>query len=210
MAVLRRQKRGSTRKKTLAVTGISAAVVSGLGLLRRRTKEAPIGDNKTIVRELLEETWKGNLDVVDRLVAPGYLGHDPSQPEPIRGIDGVKSFVAKFRESFSSTHVTIEEQISEGDTVATRWTGRGTHTGPISGIAPTGKDVTITGTSISRLDNGRVIEDHTAWDTFGMLVQLGGIRTPPVAEHEHQHAHEHAHEHEHEHEHEGHQEHQPY
>jgi steroid delta-isomerase-like uncharacterized protein len=194
--VLRRRKRDSARKKTLALTGISAAIVSGLGLLRKRTRETgPAAGNKAVIREIFEETWQGDVNVVDRLVASEYIGYNPSQPDAIRGIDGIKAFVERFRESFSNTHVTIEEQIAEGDTVATRWTGRGTHTGEISGIAPTGKDVTITGISISRLENGKLIEDYTNWDMFGMLVQLGAIPAAGTAvregeQHEHYEAHE--------------------
>jgi steroid delta-isomerase-like uncharacterized protein len=204
--VLRRRKRDSTRKKTLALTGISAALVSGLGLLRRRTREtSPETGNKAVIREIFEETWQGDVNVVDRLVAAEYIGHDPSQPEAIRGIEGIKAFVEAFREGFSNTHVTIEEQIAEGDTVATRWTGRGTHTGEISGIAATGKDITVTGTSISRLENGKLIEDYTNWDMLGMLVQLGAIPAPGTVQHEpEQHEHSEPHEH-HEIEH-----HQPY
>jgi steroid delta-isomerase-like uncharacterized protein len=197
--VLRRRKQDSTRKKTIALTGISAVVVSGLGLLRKRTKGAvPATGNKALVREIFEETWQGDVNVVDRLVAPEYIGHDPSQPEPIRGIDGIKAFVEKFRESFSNTHITIEEQVAEGETVATRWTGRGTHTGEISGIAATGKDVTIAGTSISRLEDGKLIEDHTTWDSLGMFVQLGAIPAPGSSQYEPAH-HEHHEHHEFEH-----------
>jgi steroid delta-isomerase-like uncharacterized protein len=183
--VLGRRKRDSARKKTLALTGISAAVVSGLGLLRKRTRATgPATGNKAVIREIFEETWQGDVNVVDRLVASEYVGHDPSQPEAIRGIDGIKAFVERFRESFSNSHITIEEQIAEGDTVATRWTGRGTHTGEISGIAPTGKDITIAGISISRLENGKLIEDYTNWDMLGMLVQLGAIPALGTAPHE--------------------------
>jgi steroid delta-isomerase-like uncharacterized protein len=194
--VLRGRKRDNARKKTLALTGISAAVVSGLGLLRKRTSgTGPATGNKAVIRDIFDETWQGDVNVVDRLVASEYIGHDPSQPEAIRGIDGMKAFVERFRESFSNTHITIEEQIAEGDTVATRWTGRGTHTGEISGIAATGKEITITGISISRLENGKLIEDYTNWDMLGMLVQLGAIPAPGTAlhegeEHEHYEPHE--------------------
>jgi predicted ester cyclase len=204
--VLRRRRPERKRKTAFALTGISAAVVSALGLRRRRGKTGAAPDAKTIARKLFEGTWTGDPDVIDRYVAPGYIGHDPSQPAPIEGIDGFKAFIQAFRDGFSNTHVTIEEQIAEEDTVVTRWTGRGTHTGEISGIAPTGKDVTITGISISRVEKGKVVEDHTTWDTLGMLVQLGGfpaIRTPEQQfEHFHEHEHEHQHEHQHEHEHE--------
>ena len=69
----------------------------------------------------------------------------------------------------------MDDQLAEGDKVATRWTARGTHAGEIAGIGPTGKDVTVTGLTISRFAGGKVVEQWTTWDTLGMLVQLGVI-----------------------------------
>jgi predicted ester cyclase len=189
--VLRRRRPERKRKTALALTGISAAVVSALGLRRRRAKTGRAPDSKAIIRELFEGTWAGDLGVIDRYVATTYVGHEPWQESTIEGIEGFKAFIQRFRDSFSSTQVTIEEQIAEDDTVATRWTGRGTHTGEISGIAPTGKDVTIAGVSISRIENGKVVEDHTAWDTLGLLVQLGAIPAIRAPEQQHEHLHEH-------------------
>jgi predicted ester cyclase len=65
--------------------------------------------------------------------------------------------------------------------VATRWTGRGTHDGEIAGIAATGKQVTVTGLTISTVENGLVVEEQTEWDALGMLVQLGAVPAPTPA-----------------------------
>src|SRR5436190_2066921 len=71
--------------------------------------------------------------------------------------------------------ITVDEQIAEGDKVASRWTGRGTHDGDLMGVAPTGKQVTVSGLTFSRLANGKVVEEYTNWDTFGMMQQLGVV-----------------------------------
>jgi steroid delta-isomerase-like uncharacterized protein len=131
--------------------------------------------NKTIVRRLLEEPWQGNLRVVDELVDGNYVGYDPSIPEPLRGPDGFKEFVSTYRAAYSDARITVDDQIAEGDRVATRWTGRGMHDGDLMGVAPTGKQVTVSGLTLSRLANGKVIEAHTNWDTFGMMQQLGVV-----------------------------------
>jgi steroid delta-isomerase-like uncharacterized protein len=131
--------------------------------------------NKTIVRRLLEEPWQGNLRVVDELVDGNYVGYDPSIPEPLRGPDGFKEFVSTYRAAYSDARITVDDQIAEGDRVATRWTGRGMHDGDLMGVAPTGKHVTVSGLTLSRLANGKVIEAHTNWDTFGMMQQLGVV-----------------------------------
>ena len=140
-----------------------------------------MADSKTIVQQLLEDPWKCNWGVIDEYLAPGYIGHDPSQPQPIRGIDGLKANFQQYIDAFTGAHITVIEQIAEDDVIASRWTASGTHTGEIAGIAPTGKDVTISGITISKLEGGRVIEEWVNWDTFGMLVQLGAIPMPATA-----------------------------
>ena len=101
--------------------------------------------------------------------------HDPAIPEPLRGPDGFKENVATYRAAYSDARITVDEQIAEGDKVVTRWTGRGTHDGDLMGVAPTGKQVTVSGLTLSRLANGKVIEEYTNWDTFGMMQQLGVV-----------------------------------
>jgi len=140
-----------------------------------------MADAKQIVRRLFEEPWTGNWGVIDEFVAPGYIGYDPAEPEPIRGPAGVRANVEKYLAGFPGGAITVDDQIAEGDKVATRWTGRGTHTGEIAGIAPTGRDVTVSGLTISRLENGMVVEEWTTWDTLGMLIQLGAVPAPAQA-----------------------------
>jgi predicted ester cyclase len=131
--------------------------------------------NKAIVRRLLEEPWKGDLRVVDELVDREYVGYDPSIPEPLRGPDGFKENISTYRAAYSDARITVDDQIAEGDKVATRWTGRGLHDGDLMGVAPTGKQVKVSGLTLSRLENGKVIEEYTNWDTFGMMQQLGVV-----------------------------------
>ncbi len=140
-----------------------------------------MADAKQIVRRLIEEPWTGNWGVIDEFVAPEYIGYDPAEPEPIRGPAGFKANIEKYLAGFPGGGITVDDQIAEGDKVATRWTGRGTHMGEIAGISPTGREVTISGLTLSRLENGMVVEEWTTWDTLGMLVQLGAVPTPAQA-----------------------------
>ncbi len=94
------------------------------------------GQNKAIVRRAFEEPWKGNLDLVDEVVASDYVGHDPASPDPLQGPDGVKEFISTYREAFHDARIRVEEQLAEGDLVATRWSGRGTHEGELMGSSP--------------------------------------------------------------------------
>ncbi len=138
-------------------------------------------DTKQIVRRLIEEPWKGNMAVIDEFVGPSYIGNDPSNPAPIAGPEGAKAQIQQYIDGFPDGKITVDDQIAEGDKVASRWTARGTQTGEVAGIAPTGKQVTVSGLTISRIENGMVIEEWTTWDTLGMLVQLGAIPAPAQA-----------------------------
>jgi predicted ester cyclase len=136
-----------------------------------------VQENKTIARRLLEEPWT-NLDVADELVDEHYVGHDPSLPEPLRGPQGFKDNVSMFRAGYSDAQITVDDQIAEGDTVASRWTGRGTHDGELMGIAATGIQVVVAGLTLARFQNGKVVKEWTNWDTLGMLQQIGAVPGP--------------------------------
>ncbi len=139
-----------------------------------------MADAKEIVRRLTEEAWK-DASVIDELAAENYVGYDPTEPEPVRGPAGLRAQLQTYINAFEGAHVTVDEQFAEGDLVATRWTGRGTHTGEIQGVAPTGKEITVTGITISRVENGKVVEERQVWDALGMLVQLGAVPAPTTA-----------------------------
>jgi predicted ester cyclase len=138
-------------------------------------------DNKELVRRALEEPWT-NLDVLDELIDENYEGHDPASPETLRGVQGLKDFINQYRSAFEGAQIKVERQIAEGDYVATRWEGRGRHTGELLGIAPTGKEVLITGQTYSRVENGKIVSEQTNWDTLGMLQQIGAIPTMELAQ----------------------------
>ena len=139
-----------------------------------------MADAKLRVRRLFEEPWKGNWDVIDEVIAAGYVGYDSGQPEPIRGPEGLREYFRRYNDAFPDARITVHDQIAEGDKVASRWSARGTHAGEIAGIDPTGKEVTVSGLTISTLESGKVVEQWTTWDRLGMLVQLGAV--PAAAE----------------------------
>jgi len=137
-------------------------------------------DSKYAARQLFEEAFNnGRLELVDGLVAPDSIGHDPAWPEPTRGPAGLKELIATYREAFPDIRFTVDEQIADNESVATRWTARGTHEGELWGIPPTGKQAAVTGITINRLRGGQIVEMWTNWDTLGLMQQLGLV---PVAE----------------------------
>ncbi len=137
-------------------------------------------ENKALVRRSIDEMFnKGNLGVADELTAPDYVEHDASNPGDWgRGPDLAKQGATIFRTAFPDLHIAIDDMVAEGDRVAFRWTAHGTHKGAFFGISATGKQVTFTGISISRIADGKVQEGWAVWDTMGLLRQLGAIPSP--------------------------------
>jgi predicted ester cyclase len=165
----------------IILAGLTAAIASIVVLRRLLKKGESVTDLKEIARRLAEEPFAGDFDVIDEYVAPAYVGHDASEPEPTMGLAGFKAQVEKYRAAFADAKITVDAQFAAGDMVATRWTGSGTHTGEFAGLAATGKQATVTGITLSRFENGMLVEDHSNWDTLGMLIQLGAIPAPAQA-----------------------------
>jgi steroid delta-isomerase-like uncharacterized protein len=168
------------------VLAVLAGIGVGLLVLRRTLRikggAAAVSANKEIVRRVVDGVWRDrDLTIIDQLIAEEYVGHDPTQPEPIQGRDGFRQFVGMYQSAFDDATITIDDQIGEGDQVVTRWTGRGTHTGELMGIAPTGKEVTVSGLTVSRLAGGKIVEEWELIDALGMLVQLGAVPQPATA-----------------------------
>lgn len=153
---------------TSGVEGASAeaAVSGGLGEQSRR-----------IVEESFNE---GRFDLVDQLVAPDAITHDPAQPanlRDVRGPENLRRTVQMYRSAFPDVRLTVDEVIESGDTVALRWHAEGTHRGELQGLAPTGVHGSVTGISIDHWRDGKVVEAWNEWDNLGLARQLGAA--PP-------------------------------
>jgi steroid delta-isomerase-like uncharacterized protein len=141
-------------------------------------------DNKALTRRLIEEVWnQGNLALIDELYATTFSHHDPDFPT-FQTREGYKQWLSEARTAFPDLHLTFDEMIAEGEYVAGRWTFRGTNTGDMETpmhIPATGRQVTITGITISRVATGKVVEDWHQGDMMGFMQQLGLIPVPAQA-----------------------------
>jgi len=136
--------------------------------------------NKAIVRRALKEVWsQGKLEVIDEIFAADCVSHIAGSPD-IQGTEGEKQFVTMYRTAFPDVKFKIEDEIAEGDKVAARWTGSGTHKGELMGIPPTGVKATWTGIVINRIAGGKLVESWLSWDALGFMQQLGVI--PPIGQ----------------------------
>ncbi|MDX1687755.1 MAG: ester cyclase [Candidatus Promineifilaceae bacterium] len=129
--------------------------------------------NKQMVRQAFEAIWnEGDFSVFDARFSADYVGHTSDELE---GLEDAKRFVAAMRRAFPDFDYTVEDEIAEEDKVVNRWVVRATHQGEFQGIPATGKQVTITGISIYRVVDGKLVEGWTNADMLGLLQQLGAV-----------------------------------
>jgi predicted ester cyclase len=130
-------------------------------------------ENKLLVRWFYEQIDKGNLDVIDELMAEDYLDHNPPPfPGLATGREGVKQAFKIFWEATPGYH-RIEDQVAEGDKVVTRMISYGKHEGDLPGAPRTGNDLKMTSITIHRIADGKLIEKWAEKDLIGFLKQIG-------------------------------------
>jgi predicted ester cyclase len=147
--------------------------------------------NKEIVGRWFAAFWGNPWDpaIIDELAAPNIL-LQYSLHAPRRGRKDVKAFMQGFREAFPDLSFSgAADLIAEGDYVVGRWQGGGTHTGPAFGDflagslpAASGKKMHFTGTTVLRLENGKIVEEIGLDDGVTALQQLGLMRLAKLAE----------------------------
>ncbi len=131
-------------------------------------------EQEAIVRRSIDEVWNGGrLEVIDDIVADGYVRHESTLPHVVRGRDELKATVTLYRDAFPDLNVVIEDMVSSEGLVTTRWRASGTHRGELMGLSPTGRRSEVTGLNLARIRDGRVHEEWQEWNEAAMLRQLG-------------------------------------
>ena len=132
-------------------------------------------------RQLLEQSFnEGNFALIDELVASAAVNHDPATPAQMRDVRGpevLKGMASMYRAAFPDLRITVDDVIAADDKVVLRWHSEGTHRGELAGLAPTGARGSVTGVSIDRWQDGKVVESWSEWDNLGLARQLGAA--PP-------------------------------
>lgn len=132
-------------------------------------------EQKAIISRYIEEAWnKGNVGIIDELMANNYARYPVGPGEPLDR-EGQKRRILAFRKAFPDLRLVIEDLIAEGDEVVFRMTLQATHLGPYAGTPPTGKHITISIIDIARFTEGKVVEHWGNRDDLGLLQQIGAI-----------------------------------
>ena len=137
-------------------------------------------ENKALARRSWEVVTEASLDTLKDALAEVYADdfilHEAG--EDIVGIEGLTQFVSMMRSAFPNLRITLEDDMAEGDRVVTRWIGQGTHQGELMGVAPTGNQVTMTGITMHRIEDTKIVEEWSNWDALGLMQQIGAVPSP--------------------------------
>jgi predicted ester cyclase len=129
--------------------------------------------NAALVRRLFDEIVnRGNVRIVDELLAPDIVNHNPG-PSDAPGREGIREVFWMLHLAFPDLRGHIDDLIPDGDRVVVRWTIAGTNTRRCMGIGPTGRSIQGTGIDILRVSGGRVVERWGNSDDMLMLNQMG-------------------------------------
>lgn len=130
-------------------------------------------NKKTARRIVIELINGGNLDLIDRIIAPDFIEH-AAPPGVGPGRDSFRAMIPMLRGAFPDLEYTIEDQVAEGDRVAQRLVGHGTMQGEFLGMQPTGKKAEWQEMHFHRFNADGQLAEH--WETsneLGMMAQLG-------------------------------------
>ncbi len=132
-------------------------------------------ENINAVQRLFDEAWgQGKLELIDELCAEGFIDHDPLLGDADR--EALKARIKAYRAAFPDLEFTIEEIFAAGDRVVARWSGEGTFENELMGQAPTGeKGSPVSGISIDRFEDGKLVEAWAQWDTLRLLKNIGAV-----------------------------------
>ncbi len=147
-----------------------------------RAKAALEEQNKELARKWLEAWNKGNYEIFKELLAPDFVLYFPSRSTiPISQEETIE--IGKMlQKAFPDINWSMEELIATEDKVIIRFIERGTHEGEFQGIPATGKKYEMSGIWISRIENGKIVEQREDFDMLGLYQQLGMELKPKMVE----------------------------
>ena len=134
-------------------------------------------ENKAVARRFYELFETGDLSAAEEIVADDFVNLR-AIPGQTSGLAGLKEVIKAFRAGVPDIKFTIEEQVAEGDKVASRYSATCTHQGDFLGVHGTSKPLNFTGLVIHRIVEGKIQDAWLEFDMFGVMRQMGAIPTP--------------------------------
>jgi steroid delta-isomerase-like uncharacterized protein len=142
-----------------------------------------VEENIELMRRWFKEVWnEGRTQTVYDLLAPDAVAIGQLEDHtPLRGPAEFAGFVERTRGAFPDIKVMVEDVFGADDKVVLRWSAMMTHSGDHLGLPATGKRVRLSGITIARFADKRIIEGWDHWDQLGMLKQIGVYRSPEAS-----------------------------
>jgi hypothetical protein len=161
---------------------VNRAAGAGCAQMRAHGEKTDMEDrNAAIVRRAVENIWnRGEFGLADCLFATAYVNHGGPIPDLVRGPEAIKISGALLRTAFPTLHITIDRLTADGDKVELRWVAGSTADhAPV--IGQHGEQPgRLTGTTLSTLADGKIVESWTDWDHVNALQRL---KTVPLQTH---------------------------
>jgi len=134
-------------------------------------------ENLAALGKFAEAVNTRNFNLFGEAVAAENVEHDPA-PGQGPGPEGYRTFFSAMTKAFPDMKVGLDTMVADEDSIAFAYTLTGTHQGPLMGIPPTGKKVSIRGVQISKFRDGKMVERWGSSDQLGMLQELGVTALP--------------------------------
>ncbi len=129
--------------------------------------------NKALVKRYFELHEEGKIEELGEIVAFDCVAHYPGiSPDEI-GLEAIKQGATDAKVLYPDMQITIEIQIAEGNLVATLGVFEGTHIEEFKGVAPKGEKNTFTFIEISRISDGKIVEEWIVYNVLDLMQQLG-------------------------------------
>lgn len=161
----------------LVTAAISSIVSCSTPVNENAEKALAISQQEAANIKLYTHVWdgiinKGKLDMFnDSNFTKNVIMH--ASPADIVGIDSARAFYANYLTGFSNISFTIKDVFAKGNKLVKQWNFKGKHTGVFFGIAATGKEVSLDGVTLVRMENGKIAEERDFFDNLDFMTQLG-------------------------------------
>jgi predicted ester cyclase len=162
----------------MAIALLSTVLVTGC---QEQMVDATVAGqaSRNIMMKNVEIYNTGNVDLIESIISPNYVGHFSSMETVAIGLDAFTEWVLTNRAAYSDFRVGVDKIIVEGNLACLQWTVTGTNDGPMSDRGPTGKQIRVQGLTLARIESGMIVEEWITWDVLDMYRQLGYTVVPP-------------------------------
>jgi len=165
------EKEGITMMPRVALS--TTALLLLFGCERLATEHLTELGARALLDTYAEARNTNNLALLDSIMDSGLVMFDPTFTGPLEGLDVVKQFYVGTHAAFPDFHLEFDRVRVAGDVIVSEWTISGTQEGPLGEFPPTGRAITVSGVALSRVRNGRIVEDRVYLDRLTLMEQLG-------------------------------------